>query len=66
MLITRQVPRPLQLVSSLTLMTAVASGAPFTQTISIANLDGALGMTQISRQPVPRMLEQARTILNMA
>ena len=45
------------------LFSAVASGDPAGQNISVNTLHGALGMVHTSRQPLPSLLDQAKTIL---
>ena len=47
----------------LALMTAVNSGGPAMQTLSVNTIGGVLGMTHISRLPVADLLEDARDYL---
>jgi hypothetical protein len=41
----------------------VNSGAPHTQTVSVATLSGLLCMTNVSVEPVASLLEKARNLL---
>jgi hypothetical protein len=41
----------------------VSSGAPYTQTVSVATLSGLLCMTNVSVEPVASLLEKARNLL---
>jgi Condensation domain len=45
------------------LFTGSASADPQAQKVSVLTLHGRLGMTLVSRMPIPNLLEEARTIL---
>jgi hypothetical protein len=42
---------------------AAMSGAPHTQTVSVATVDGLLCMTNVSAEPMPSLLGTARRLL---
>jgi hypothetical protein len=46
-----------------TLILGVATGAPSVQTITAGTLHGSLGLTLISREPVPGILQEAQSVL---
>jgi hypothetical protein len=41
----------------------VTSGAPHTQTVSVATLNGVLCMTNVSAEPIPDLLDAARNLI---
>lgn len=51
---------PLRLLS---ISPMVNSGAPQTQTVSVATLNGLLCMTNVSAEPIPDLLERARALV---